>query len=116
MLWLTNRGEPNGSGINKTGSQGRNRKVEPCIEIAGRPSEKTVYTSRTVDELPEYIAVSPITVACPRCHAEPGKVCEVLVGRGLEIVHIERIKVALAMDVSAKDRLARARIPSKPSE
>jgi hypothetical protein len=34
----------------------------------------------------------------------------------LEIVHVERIKVALAMDVAAKDRIAHARIPSKPSE
>jgi hypothetical protein len=69
-----------------------------------------------VEELPEYVAISPIALVCPRCKAEPGDVCEVLFGEGLEIVHVERIKLALAMDVSAKDRIAHARIPSKPSD
>jgi hypothetical protein len=57
-----------------------------------------------------------MAVVCPRCRVQPGVVCEVLADRALEIVHVERIKLALAMDVAAKDRIARARIPSKPSE
>jgi hypothetical protein len=57
-----------------------------------------------------------MAVVCPRCGVQPGVVCEVLADRALEIVHVERIKLALAMDVAAKDRIARARIPSKPSE
>jgi hypothetical protein len=38
----------------------------------------------SVDKLPEYVAISPITLVCPRCHAEPGDSCEVLLGKGLE--------------------------------
>ena len=55
-----------------------------------------------MEGLPDHVAISPIAIVCPRCHAEPGDVCEVLLGEGLEIVHVERIKVALAMDVAAK--------------
>jgi hypothetical protein len=36
-------------------------------------------------------------------------------GEGLEIVHVERIKLALAMDVAAKGRIAREQTPSKRS-
>jgi hypothetical protein len=43
------------------------------------------------------VATSPITLPCPRCHAEPGDVCEVL-GKRLKIVHLERIQAALAKD------------------
>lgn len=50
----------------------------------------------------EYISISPMTLACPRCNAGPGEVCEVLIDAGLEVVHIERIKRAEAMDVLAK--------------
>jgi len=69
-----------------------------------------------VEEISESVAISPMAVACPRCHAEPGALCEVLTDDALEIVHVERIKLALATDAAAKDRIARARIPSKPSE
>jgi hypothetical protein len=69
-----------------------------------------------MEELPEYVAISPISIVCPRCHAEPGYVCEILFGEGVEIVHVERIKLALAMDVSARDRIAKSPIPSEPSE
>lgn len=47
-----------------------------------------------------HVATSPITVACPRCHAEAGDVCEVLLREGLEIVHVERIQIALAIDAA----------------
>jgi hypothetical protein len=59
-----------------------------------------------VEEFPKHVAISPITLTCPKCHAKPGDVCEVLSGKKLEIVHVERIKLALEMDVAAKDRLA----------
>jgi hypothetical protein len=74
-----------------------------------------MYTS-TVEPLPDYVAISPIALTCPRCKAEPGDVCEVLVDQGLEIIHVERIKLALAKDVSAKGKLARARIAARRSE
>jgi hypothetical protein len=74
-----------------------------------------MYTA-AVGEIPEHVGISPMAVVCPRCHAKPSDVCEILFGEGLEIIHIERIKLALAMDVSAKERLAHGRIPSKPSE
>jgi uncharacterized protein (UPF0212 family) len=69
-----------------------------------------------VEEASDYVAISPITLSCPRCHAQSGAACEVLADEALEIVHVERIKLALATDAAAKDRIARARIPSKPSE
>ena len=54
----------------------------------------------------EYLAFSPMSVVCPRCHAQRADVCEAPVRGGLAILHVERIKLALAMDVSAKDRIA----------
>jgi hypothetical protein len=68
-----------------------------------------LYIISIVEERPEYVAISPMAVVCSRCGAEPGQVCEVLAAEGLEIVHIERIKLALAMDVEVKARLARVR-------
>jgi hypothetical protein len=65
------------------------------IEAAGR-----LYAVG-VSELPDYITVSPVTLLCHRCKAEPGSVCETLKG-ATELVHIERIKAALALDVEAK--------------
>jgi hypothetical protein len=62
-----------------------------------------------------YVAISPMSVVCPRCHAQPGLNCEAPVRGGLAIVHVERIKLALARDVSAKNRIAHPQIPSKPS-
>jgi hypothetical protein len=54
--------------------------------------------------VPRTVAVSPITLTCPKCHAVAGDVCEVLLGQGLEIVHVERINAALALD-RAQQRL-----------
>jgi hypothetical protein len=50
----------------------------------------------------EHIAVSPMSLRCPRCNAEPEEVCEILIGDGLEVVHVERIQWAAAMDAIAK--------------
>ena len=54
-----------------------------------------------MSELPEYIATSPTTLACPECNAKPGDVCEMLKDE-LAIVHIARIKLAVAMDLKTK--------------
>jgi hypothetical protein len=59
-----------------------------------------------VEKPTEYVAISPMSVVCSRCRAQPGDACEAPVRGGLAIVHVERIKLALAMDVSAKDRIA----------
>jgi hypothetical protein len=46
----------------------------------------------------EHIAVSPMTLTCPRCGAEAGEVCELFDGE-VEIVHVARIAAAAARDV-----------------
>ena len=86
------------------------------VPYAAPSSQPRLCILQTVEEASDYVAISPITLLCPRCHAQPGAVCEVLADEALEIVHVERIKLALATDAAAKDRIARARIPSKPSE
>lgn len=57
----------------------------------------------------EYIAVSPINLTCPRRKMKPGKACDLLAGE-VEIVHVERIAAAAAIDVKA--RKLRAANPS----
>jgi len=59
-----------------------------------------------VEKPTEYLAISPMSVVCSRCRAQPGDGCEAPVRGGLAIVHVERIKLALAMDMSARDRIA----------
>jgi hypothetical protein len=56
-----------------------------------------------MSELPEYIAISPTTLACPECNAKPGEVCEMLDDE-LAIVHVARIKFAAAMDLETKKK------------
>lgn len=62
--------------------------------------------------LPEFVALNPIALECPRCKAEQGQKCETNSG-DTEPVHLERIAAALKLDVAAKK--ARARISSEPS-
>jgi hypothetical protein len=50
---------------------------------------------------PEHIAIGPVSLTCPRCGAEAGQVCDLLDGE-VEIVHVERIKAAAAMDAAKK--------------
>jgi hypothetical protein len=69
-----------------------------------------------MSHLADYIAISPVTLECPRCGAKAGDVCDVLTEKGVEVIHVERIKVALRMDVEAKQRLAAVRISSEPPE
>jgi hypothetical protein len=44
---------------------------------------------------------SPMTLTCPRCAAKSGQICEIFHGE-VELVHVERIEAATAMDVAAK--------------
>jgi hypothetical protein len=57
--------------------------------------------------LPEFVAMNPIMLACPRCKADQGHACET-VATDPEPVHLERIAAALKMDVAAKEELARS--------
>jgi len=50
------------------------------------------------------IAINPITLVCPRCHAKPGDACQVILGEELGVVHIERIRAAEAANFKAKER------------
>jgi hypothetical protein len=63
--------------------------------------------------LPEFVAVNPMTLECPRCKAEQGHSCETN-GSDPEPVHLERIAAALKIDVAAKK--ARARMLCESSE
>lgn len=49
---------------------------------------------------PDYMPTSPLSLECPLCKVEAGTVCDVLPDRGLEIVYVERIKAAAAIDVA----------------
>jgi hypothetical protein len=91
--------------------------LEECkVDAVGMPVHEDCYAAKVAGTIPEYIAISPMTLRCPRCKADPGEVCEVLLDQGLEIVHVERIKAAIAFDITAKERFDRARISSKPAE
>lgn len=48
-----------------------------------------------------YIPVSPMSLVCPKCGVRQGQRCDILRGE-LEMVHIERIKSAAAIDGAAK--------------
>lgn len=54
-----------------------------------------------MNKIPKYIPISPITIPCLKCKAKPGYACAVL-GEGQEIVHVERIKAAAALDSIAR--------------
>jgi hypothetical protein len=65
-----------------------------------------VLTSRStikfpMGTLPMTIAVSPRNIFCPKCNPEPAADCETPFGDNLEVVHLERIEAALAMDQKA---------------
>jgi hypothetical protein len=63
--------------------------------------------------LPEFVAVNPITLECPRCKAEAGHACETIDGQS-EPVHLERIAAGLTIDLANKKE--RDRISTKPLE
>ena len=69
-----------------------------CGRVVPLEEGKMDRDGKTVECLsPAYVAISPMSLTCPRCHAVPGTACEVL-DEELEIVHVERIKLAIVMD------------------
>jgi hypothetical protein len=50
---------------------------------------------------PEYVAVSPLTLECPRCKAKPGAACDML-DDVIALIHLERIEAAITLDEAAK--------------
>jgi len=49
-----------------------------------------------VAKIPEHVAVSPMTLWCPRCKAKPGEACDMLDDL-VELIHLERIEAAITM-------------------
>src|ERR1700691_1041721 len=72
-------------------------------ESNGKAVHPECLDAAIIDKFPEQLAISPMALLCPRCHAEPGNICEVF-GGDLEIVHIERIKAAAILDEAAGNR------------
>jgi hypothetical protein len=76
-----------------------------CDKSMSLGHAKTDSDGKAVHEdclVPRSVAVSPIALTCPKCHAVAGDVCEMLLGQGLEIVHVERINAALVLDRAQK--------------
>jgi hypothetical protein len=55
--------------------------------------------------IPDYIPISPITLACPRCPAKPGEDCQKPAGGHIPFVHLARIKAAAKLDISTKKKI-----------
>jgi len=55
-------------------------------------------------DVPERLPISPVTLVCPECHAEPGTDCVIIPGAFVGIVHISRIKAAAILDRANKAR------------
>ncbi len=51
---------------------------------------------------PKHISISPLSVACPKCKAAPGTPCDVL--NEFDLIHLERINEAAAMEAANKPR------------
>jgi hypothetical protein len=52
-------------------------------------------------DLPEFVAVSPVALTCPRCNAPPEEACDML-DDTVELIHLERIEAAITLDRTAK--------------
>jgi hypothetical protein len=70
---------------------------EGKTDCTGKAVHENCYASMLSTQLPAHMAISPMTLACPRCNAEPAEACEVF-PNGFQGVHIERIKLAATMD------------------
>jgi hypothetical protein len=60
---------------------------------------------RPPPDLPQ-LHISPMILVCPLCGAKPGHVCETASGGALEIIHVARIKAAVAKEVAIKNERA----------
>jgi|HubBroStandDraft_2_1064218.scaffolds.fasta_scaffold13280_6 hypothetical protein len=67
----------------------------------GNAVHEECYTLKVQPERSKHIAISPVTLECPRCGAQPGNVCELFDSK-VEVVHIERIAAAKAMGDATK--------------
>jgi hypothetical protein len=48
------------------------------------------------------LPISPMSLFCPWCKAEPWEACETKLGAELEVIHVERIKAAAESDAAVK--------------
>jgi hypothetical protein len=56
-----------------------------------------------MEKIPEYVAVSPVSLQCPRCKVKPGKACDML-DDVVAVIHLERIEAAIKLDHAAKSK------------
>jgi hypothetical protein len=54
-----------------------------------------------MEKAPEYVAVSPMTLWCPRCKAKPEIACDMLDDE-VAVIHLERVEAAIPVDQAAK--------------
>jgi hypothetical protein len=47
-----------------------------------------------MEKVPEYVAVSPMTLWCPRCKAKPEIACDMLDDE-VAVIHLERVEAAI---------------------
>jgi len=53
------------------------------------------------DEIPEFLATSPMSLLCPKCMSMPGRDCTTSAG-GLAAIHAARIEAAALADKQRK--------------
>jgi len=53
--------------------------------------------SKSEDEIPEFLPISPMSLLCPTCMSMPGRDCITTSG-GLAAIHVARIKAAALAD------------------
>jgi hypothetical protein len=64
-----------------------------------------VVVFRSMQKPPDYSPTGPLMVSCPQCSAAPGVVCQVVLSDGLELIHVERIRAAVAVDIATVERI-----------
>ena len=74
---------------------------EKCFVVHTRPKKSPSRHALRMAKLPEHIAISPMTLTCPRCGAKAGEVCELFDGE-VEVVHVARIEAAAAREFPAR--------------
>jgi hypothetical protein len=50
-----------------------------------------------MENVPEYVAVSPIILDCPRCKAEPNEACDML-DDVVALIHLDRIEADITLN------------------